>query len=80
MKAIEDRATHFVNCMGSLSAGPTECSYLHETCTLTRHKYNISFLQHGHRYMSFLQQLVCCTFLDPTHVINGVVVYSQSHL
>ena len=28
----------------------------------------------------FMQQLVCCTFLDPNHVRYGVVVYSQSHL
>ena len=27
----------------------------------------------------FCQQLVCCTFLDPTHVRHGVVVYSQSY-
>ena len=36
---------------------------------------------HGHRYIiSFLQQLVCCTFLHPTYVRHSLVVYSQSHL
>ena len=27
-------------------------------------------------YIYFLQQLVCYTFLDPTHVRHGVVVYT----
>ena len=39
-----------------------------------------SNFHYEHRYISFLQQLVCCTFLDPNHVRHGVVVYSQSHL
>ena len=32
----------------------------------------IYFPFHGHRYIFFLQQLVCCTFSHPTHVRHGI--------
>ena len=40
----------------------------------------VSLPFHGHRYIFFTQELVCCSFLDFTHVRHGVVVYSQSGL